>query len=551
MRLLLIMALMIPALTASAVAASPGSPAARAVTALPQLPLDYAARVAELESHHQAEPSNPEIVDALASSYAMAGRYDKAIALLEPFLASAPGRHHDLLLKLARNQSWAGRLGPAIRSYRAYLKTRPADRAATVELIRLHRYHGDYSDAEKLCNGLLQSNPNDAEVLALKAEALHWAGHRGHLARETADRAAQASVDSPDAKIAQVYALRDLGENRRALQEFQVLSDQVSRSGGPEPQASYADAYKLLEEDLAHPARLTDAPAYSNYNDSDGIHNNFWGLNFEAPVQADHKLLLNVSQYRSSAPLSGIFAAGREASSVREFSAGGAVLLAPALYLTALGGGSRRQSEGGVRPTFDFRIDGSPFDHWTFDFESSREFLKVTPRAIDQDIWNYRLGGGAQYVFDSRTSLALHAERRYWSDRNRSVSGDAIFRRIVHYQKPFMVDAGSLGHWEQFDRETEPISGFFTPDRYQRYDGFLGIHGELGRRVIYEARGAAGAQQVVSVADYRPDWEISTSLTVRLSRSLRLSASYQRRNYSLLSRDGWYQGFFVSLGLRQ
>ena len=549
MRLLLILALLIPALAASAAAASPGPPA-RPVT-MPQLPPDYAERVADLERRHQGDPANPEIVDALASSYAMAAHYDQATRLLEAFLASAPGRYPDLLLKLARNQSWAGRTSSAIRSYRTYLRARPTDRTATVELIRLHRYRGDYSEAEKLCDKLLASNAADAEVLALKAETLHWAGHRGRLARETADRAAQASAASPDVKIAQVYALRDLGENRRAIQEFQALSDHVSRTGGLEPQASYADAYRLLEDDLAHPAHLTGAPAYSNYNDSDGIHDSFWGLHLEAPVRSDHKLLFNLGQYRSSAPLEGIFTAGRDTASVSEFSAGGAVRIAPAVYLTMLGGASRRESEGGLRPIFDFRMDGSPLDHWTFDFESSREFLKVTPRSIDQDVLSYRIGGGVQYAFDSRTSLALHADRRYWSDQNRSVSGDATFRRVLHYQKPFMIDAGLLGHWEQFDLDTEATSGFFTPDRYQRYDGFLGIHGEIGRWLIYEARGAGGAQQVVSGANYRPDWEISSSVGVRLSRALRLSANYQRRNYSLLSRDGWYQGFFVSLSLRQ
>jgi len=549
MRLLMILVLLIPGWAASA-AASPGSPVVHRIPST-QLPADYAERVSALEHSRDDDPGNAETVDALSSSYAMAARYDEAIHLLEAFLGKDAARYPDLLLKLARNESWAGRTSSAIRSYRAYLKARPTDRTATIELIRLHRYRGDYSDAERLCNSLLTSNTADAEVLALKAETLHWAGHRGRLAREMAERAAQTSTSSPDVRIARMYALRDLGENRRALQEFQALSNDLSGTGGFDSRSSYADAYRLLEDDLAHPARLTSAPVYSNYNDSDGIHDSFWGLRLDAPVRSDHKLMLNVGEYRSSAPLGGIFTAGRDSASVGEFSAGGAVRIAPAMYLTLLGGASRRQGENGLRPIFDFRIDGSPRDRWTFDFESSREFLKVTPRAIDQDISSYRLSAGVQYAFDSRTSLAVSGDRRYWSDRNRSVSGDATLRRILHYRRAFMVDAGALAHCESFHADNEALSGFFTPDRYQRYDGFLGIHGEIGSRLIYEARGARGEQQVVTNADWRPDWEVTSSVTFRLSRALRISANYQRRNYSLLSRDGWYQGFFVSLGLRQ
>ncbi|MBI3664826.1 MAG: hypothetical protein HY236_01135, partial [Acidobacteria bacterium] len=57
-------------------------------------------------------------------------------------------------------------------------------------------------------------------------------------------------------------------------------------------------------------------------------------------------------------------------------------------------------------------------------------------------------------------------------------------------------------------------------------------------------------QQVVRAADYRVDWEVTSSAGIRFARSLRLYGNYQRRNYSLLARNGWYQGFYVSLEAR-
>jgi Flp pilus assembly protein TadD len=110
-------------------------------------------------------------------------------------VSTEPAKNSAVLLALARNQAWAGRSQDATRSYENYLQTRPDDRAATIELIRLSRYRGDYARAEKLCNRLLETSPADAEVLALKAEVLHWAGHRKITARRSAVQAATLEMD--------------------------------------------------------------------------------------------------------------------------------------------------------------------------------------------------------------------------------------------------------------------------------------------------------------------------------------------------------------------
>ena len=511
------------------------------------LPPDYARRIATLEQSRQANPQDFQVLDALAGSYTMGAEYSKAITVLHQMQGLQP-ENSGLELRMARNHAWAGNAKRAIAEYQVYLRAMPADRKATIELIRLRRYRGDYSDAEKLCNGLLKVNAEDAEALALKAEVLHWAGDRKFLARRTADESARIAADYPDAKVAQVYASRDLGENNRASMELSVLEAQVASNGGVKEESTYGDAYRLLENE--RPVRLSNTPAYSVYNDSDGIHDGFWNWRLAAPVRGDHSLVLDLSQRVSSAPAGSIFTSGRDNSSLSDFLAGGVVRVGPAVYLTLLGGGSRRKSEDRLRPIFNFQIAASPFDRWTFNVSASREFLGVTPRAIDRDISSYRGAAGVRYAFDSRTSLEVHGERRYWSDSNRSLAGEATVRRIVHRYKPFLVDGGLLTHWEKFDRDTKFEVGFFTPDRYRRHDGFLGLHGEL-KRLSYELRGAGGSQQVARAAAYRPDWEFTSTAALRISRSIRLAASYQRRNYSLLSRDGWYQGFYFSLGTQQ
>ena len=418
-------------------------------------------------------------------------------------------------------------------------------------MIRLRRYRGDYSQAEKLCNRLLSAHPDDAEVLALKAEVLHWAGDRRSLARRTADQAAALAPSSPDAKVSQVYASLDYGENQRASDEFAALRDQITDQGGVKEDSTYRDAYKLLEDTLDEPVRFSMQPAFNIYNDSDGIHDSFLSWSLEKTIAADHKLLMDVSQYGSSAPKESIFNEGPDQTMYLDnFRAGAQLRLGPAAYLTMLGGGSYRQFDDQMRPIFNAHFKASPIDRWTFDLFTSREFLAVTPRAILQSISSYSMAGAAQFAIDSRTFLSARVEGRYWSDDNQSIVAEATLRKILRYNKRFSVDGGLLTHWEAFDHDTESEAGFFTPDRYQRDDAYLGLHGDL-RRVRYEIRGSGGAQQVSRVAAYRPDWDVTSIVSIPLGRVLELSGSYQRRNYSLLTRDGWYQGLQFTIGIKK
>jgi Flp pilus assembly protein TadD len=515
----------------------------------PQLPADYAERLAALERTRLTQPNDMQVLEALAGSYAMAAEYRKAIAVLQHMRTLNPA-DGAIGLRLARNYTWAGDSGRAIVEYTTYLRAARSDRQATIELIRLRRYRGDYSQAEKLCNRLLSTDPDDAEVLALKAEVLHWVGNRRLLARRTADQAAALAPASPDAKVSQVYAALDLGERRRASREFASLRDLVDRRGGITADSSYGDAYKLLEGTFSQPNDFSIKPGYSIYNDSDGIHDTFRGWRMERRIAADHRIVLDLAQYTSSAPGGSIFTDGRDHADLYNVRAGGQVRLAPAVLLTLLGGGSYRRTDNRMRPVFNVQITASPIDRWTFDLSAGREFLGVTPRAIDRGTAYTSVAGTIQFAVDSRTSLAVRADRRYWSDANQSIAGEATLRTTLHAHRHLSVDAGLLSHEERFHRDTRFEAGFFTPDRYRRHDGFLVLRGELGR-VRYDVQGSGGAQQIARTADYRPDWDFASTVSVGLGRSLQLSASYQRRNYSLTSKDGWYQGLQFTLGIER
>ena len=204
-------------------------------------------------------------------------------------------------------------------------------------------------------------------------------------------------------------------------------------------------------------------------------------------------------------------------------------------------------SHDSIRPTWEVALSGAPRDRWNIEIGTDRTFLAVTPRAIDRGIYSQRFFAGTAYWFDSRTSLTLAFDRRRWSDANYSVQGEGALSRNLIYGKAFNLDAGVITHHQAFHRDMLAVSGFFTPDHYGRYDGFLKTNGEARKWLIWELRGEGGSQQITSGADFRPNWAVTARMSGRLHRALWLYASYERKNYSLLSRDGWYQGFTVSL----
>jgi Flp pilus assembly protein TadD len=440
----------------------------------------------------------------------------------------------------ARNQMWSGHRRRSARAYEEYLQADALDssnRAVTIEYIRLLRYQGNYRRAEQLCDELLRTDPADAEVLALRAEVLFWAGNRSFEARRNADQALALFPNLEAAMVSRVATLEALGLNHAASAQ----TDALRAFAAAEPNSMAA----FVEDRLDQQTRIRSENAFTVYNDSDGIHDTGYQSLLAIPIRQDHALNLSVAEFVSSAPSGSIFTDGRNRASVREFSLGGTGLVAPGLHLSLAAGGSMRD-HGSLRPTYDAELTGAPGDRWTIVAGADRKFLAVTPRTIDRGIYSQDFFAGTTYWFNSHTSLAVKFYQRLWSDDNRSVQGEGAFTRNLVYGKAFNLDTGLLTHQQAFRHDMLAISGFFTPDHYSRYDGFLNLHGEA-KKLSWEIRGEGGTQQITSEADFQPNWAVTARVSARLAGSLWLYGSYERKNYSLLSRDGWYQGFYASL----
>lgn len=462
-----------------------------------------------------------------------------------------PANRTQYHLGLARNLAWSGATRQAIHSYLKYLEEHSDDREVAIELVRQLVYRGNYGEAEERLDGLLERDPSDSVVMALKAELLHWHGQRGFEARENAMRALEIAPDYLSAKIAYIYALRDLGQKRNAEREFDEVRRQVASKNAASLEASHPPGYRYLERNIEAFSISDSILPVSIYNDSDSIHAVSAAIEVGIPIRRDHKMQLRVSEHSSSAPQGSPFTLGRERAQLRQFEIGGTVLTRPGMSLNVLGGAADRPQGDDLRPIFQVRLAGSPADRWETQFEAGRAFMALTPRALDLDISSYFVGGGARYHFDSRSSLGVSGNRRLWSDDNASTLLQADYRRTLRYSSKFLIDAGVRNRMESFDTDTQLASGFFTPDLLWRHEATLGFNGGLGHRFRYDVRGAGGTQRIKRAAAYRFSYELSSSVRFAVGGPFSLTGSYLRRNYSLVSFDGWYQGLYFGLQIQQ
>ena len=204
-----------------------------------------------------------------------------------------------------------------------------------------------------------------------------------------------------------------------------------------------------------------------------------------------------------------------------------------------------------MRPIFNAHFKASPMDRWTFDFSTSREFLAVTPRAILQSISSYSWRARPNSPSTPGHFCRLARRAATGAMTTRASSREATLRKILRYNNRFSVDAGLL--------DSLGARSTTTPNPKPASSRPIATSGTMLTWACMATCAAFAMRSVDSVAPSRYPARpligpIGTSLRLFRSRSaggFELSANYQRRNYSLVTRDGWYQGFQFTIGIKK
>jgi putative PEP-CTERM system TPR-repeat lipoprotein len=138
-----------------------------------------------------ALPDNPQVLDLLASSQALAGQLDAAILTREKLVAGSPSSAKPLL-PLAATQMVAKREAEAIQNVRKALSLEPESIEAQTMLIAIHVSRNALEDALKVAKDVQRQKPKLAVGYVMEGELLARAGkfdaaakpYREALARE-------------------------------------------------------------------------------------------------------------------------------------------------------------------------------------------------------------------------------------------------------------------------------------------------------------------------------------------------------------------------------
>lgn len=430
----------------------------------------------------------------------------------------------------------------ALENYDILLKRNPQDEAALLGEARVDFYQRKLRLAEATADEAVAKRPNDVSALFLLASIEHARRHR----RKALDLLARAERLDPGA--VEVASLRN-----RALQESSVtLTTTAAFAREIGPPTEYNGHAGLANEDLRTYTYGTTVgfnflPRTNSYisftsvptDSPPGPYRDSFGNQIPTGITgatAPYEIL-----YRQSTRLTSRFTLRAGAGSIR-FGPGDLVSI-PGEVLPVKA--AKRRPIGLVG--FSYRLA----DNLSVDVDATQMGATYTPVSTRLGVVRDRLRGRINYFFNSRTELHW----AYWYDYDSSgnyahttdVDGtvftairadhDQAHGELITFERNFLhserlsLDAGYEGTLSSVAGQgTDVYLGFFNPSFYQSHEIVPRIYGPLWGPVGYDLSAGIGIQQVDHGGAITRAWNVSPSLSLRVSRHLKLVLGYVHYN---------------------
>lgn len=187
----------------------------------------------------------------------------------------------------------------------------------------------------------------------------------------------------------------------------------------------------------------------------------------------------------------------------------------------------------------------------SLDLDATKSAITYTPLATRLGVIEDRLQGRINFFFNPRTELHL----AYWygkytsenyshtvevngtlqgvvlADRDQGHGGSIDFTLQVFKSSRLSLDLGYGGLIEGFAGQRQNVfMGFFNPSFYQRHELVPRIYGSLFGPLGYDLSGGIGVQQTGREGAITKAWQVSPSLSVRVSRHISLTFGYTHYN---------------------
>lgn len=441
----------------------------------------YEASAIEVPGVESGEAASLASADALAK----AGEHDRALAIIEKFLAQNPANTEAQLL-YARTLSWKG----------------------------------DYEKAIVVYGEVIEREPQNAEALAGYARVLSWKGEY-----ERSVEAYRRSLDiepSVDARSGLARTLWWKGDADEALKELSTIL--AKEPGNAEALA----LEKRLRQDKGPFARAV----YLNGSDSDSNRIESYQASFiDTFGLPGHRFEFGYKRFETSLP--GTSAAASFIDLKDSIKVMGRAVLTPRISLVSLDS----STDDTVYLTEGLSLNMPLAKGTAITGAYSRYPLVDTARLIENNI-RVREAALALTHEAGRATVSASALSASYSDGN-SRYDLAAGLAVSLFKEPAVV-IGAVSEYRDFSERM--ANGYFNPPNIFSNSVYLDASGRVWQKFIYRAKAALGTQSFEGKTEYATSFQ--AGLEWEASRDLSLEAGYKFSRSALESASGFrYEEF--------
>lgn len=485
-------------------------------------------------------PNDREAMKGLAYEEIQLKRYHAARQTLYAMLEADPD-NRAVRLEVARVDVDQKHYEAALQNYGVLLRLNPQEPAALRGEARIAFYQGKIPQAELMAREAYRERPNNFSSVFLLASIEHARHHR----RETLQLLNRAEKLSPGNVQVATFRHRVLSEPKVTLRTRVAFAREIG------PPTEFNGIGGQANEDLRTYTYGTTIgidllPRTNSYisfasvptDSPPGPERDRFGSQVPTGITgatAPYEFL-----YRQSTRFSRRFTVRAGAGAVR-FGPGD---------LVSVPGRSSLVKSAEERPVGLAGISYRLTDNMSFDVDATRSAITYTPVSTRLGVIQDRLQGRLNYFFNSRTQLHWTYWYAYYSTEDYThtavvngatvsatradhddLQGESItFVRNVLRSDRFSLDAGYEGILYGSARRQNVYLGFFDPSFYQSHEFVPRVRGQLYGPVSYDLSAGIGIQQVNHGGAITRAWNASPSISVRVSRHLRLILGYAHYN---------------------
>ncbi|MBI2401086.1 MAG: tetratricopeptide repeat protein [Deltaproteobacteria bacterium] len=416
-----------------------------------------------------------------ADALAKAGELDRAIAILERFLAQNPANTEGQLL-YARTLSWKGEYEKAIVVYGEVIQREPQNAEALAGYARVLSWKGEYERSVEAYRRSLDVNPESVETRTGLARTLWWKGEADDALKELS-----------------IILSKEPG-NAEAL----ALEKGLRQDKGPHAKAVYLNASDSDRNRIkSYQASFVDT----------------FGL-------PGHRFEFGYKRFETSLP-------GRSATASfldlkDSIKVMGRAVVTPRISLVSLD--SSTNDTVYLTEGLSFNMPLAKGTAMTAAY--SRYPLVDTARLIENNI---RVREAALALTHEARGATLSASALSASYSDGNSRYDLTGGIAVNLFKVPRVIAGIVSEYRDFSERT--ANGYFNPPNIFSNSVYADASGRVWQKFIYRAKAAVGTQSYQGKTEYATSFQ--AGLEWEASRDLSLEAGYKYSRSALESASGF------------